>query len=60
MISLADKVDHPAKVIWLIAFFLNSKHFFYDFCVGHWLANLIGWWAKTIIFIYDENYEIIL
>ena len=28
MVNLADKVGHPAKVIWLIALFSNSKNFF--------------------------------
>ena len=51
MISLANKVGCPAKVVWPIAFFLNSKHFF----VGHWPADLMGWQAKAIIFIYISH-----
>ena len=38
--SLTDIVGCPAKVIQSIAFFSNSKHFLYDFRVGHQLANL--------------------
>ena len=38
--SLYNIVSCPAKVVWPTAFFSNSEHLFYDFCVGHWLANL--------------------
>ena len=38
--SSPNMVSCPAKVIWLTTFFLNSKCFLYDFCVGHQPANL--------------------
>ena len=38
--SPTDIVSCPAEVIWLTTFFLNSECFLYDFCVGHWLADL--------------------
>ena len=50
MICLADKVSHPAKVIWLTTLFSNSKHFLYDLCVSHQPANIVWWWAKAIDF----------
>ena len=46
--SPAGIVGCPAKVIWLTAFFSNSKHLFYDICVGCQLADIIWCWAKAI------------
>ena len=48
MVSLANKVGCPTKVVWPIALFSNSKHFLYNFCVGHWLADITWCRAKTI------------
>ena len=63
MICPADKVSCPAKVIQLIALVSNSKHFLYDFCVSHWPANIMWWWAKAInlihlYFTYDHRSKV--
>ena len=54
MICPADFVGCPAKVVWLAAFFLNSKHFLYDFCVGL-LTSHDGRLMQLILFIYISH-----
>ena len=39
-ISPTDFVGLPAKIVWSTAFFLDSELIFYDFCIGHWPADL--------------------
>ena len=34
------------KVVWATALFSNSKHFLYNFYVGHWLAH--SWQCITL------------
>ena len=45
------QVGCPTKVVWLIALFSNSMHFFIQHFVGCQPADTIWWWAKVISFM---------
>ena len=48
MVSPANKVSCPQKSYGQLHYFQVLSTFLYDFCVGHWSADITWCWAKAI------------